>query len=133
MKQFIIDGSDFDDEDGFRQYVHDILCPQLFKDASLRPGLNLDSFNDILRGGFGVFEHEEPIRLTWKNIEKSKADFGYDAAVKYYERIKLRAHPSNLEKIDSYIAEAKRHEGPTLFDLIVGIIKRHHHITFEEN
>ena len=39
-------------------------------------GRNLDAFNDVLRGGFEVFEYEENINMTWKNSEKSKKDLG---------------------------------------------------------
>jgi RNAse (barnase) inhibitor barstar len=131
MKQFVIDGNDFSDEDGFRQAAYHVLCPQY--ELTSRPGLNLDAFNDILRGGFLVFGYEEPIQFTWKNVEKSKTALGYDATLKYYERIRLHAHPSNLKKIDGHIEDAKRHEGPTLFDLIVETIEQHRHINFVES
>ena len=36
-------------------------------------GRNLDAFNDILRGGFGVFEDDDKVILKWKNFAKAKS------------------------------------------------------------
>ena len=40
-----------------------------------KTGHNLDALNDLLRGGFGVFD-DEPIKIKWINYEKSKNDLG---------------------------------------------------------
>lgn len=39
-----------------------------------RIGRNLDAFNDILSGGFGVHEVGERYQLTWINADKSQSE-----------------------------------------------------------
>lgn len=41
-------------------------------------GNNLYALNDILRGGFGFHEYDEPIRVLWLYSDKSKQDLGED-------------------------------------------------------
>lgn len=72
MKEIIIDGNDFSDIDGFYR-----VCEQCFvNDAKMKMGHNLDAFNDVLRGGFGVFDYEENISIIWKNYDKSVHNLG---------------------------------------------------------
>jgi RNAse (barnase) inhibitor barstar len=70
MKQITIDGNNFNDLDSFFDEVQRKFCPD-FKEF----GRNLNAFNDVLYGGFKVFEYEEPIAVIWINSEKSKHDF----------------------------------------------------------
>jgi len=48
----------------------------LTKDLDWKIGRNLAAFNDVLYGGFGAFEYEEPIEIIWKHSNKSKSDLG---------------------------------------------------------
>jgi RNAse (barnase) inhibitor barstar len=41
-----------------------------------KTGHNLNAFNDLLRGGFGVYDYEEPFNLVWINFERSKQLMG---------------------------------------------------------
>ena len=72
MKTFILDGNRFSDIEGFYNEI-DIL---LTKDLQWATGHNLDAFNDLLRGGFGMHEYHEPITIRWINYDKSKKDLG---------------------------------------------------------
>ena len=88
----------------------------------------MDAFDDVLRGGFGVHEYDEPIRLIWLNSNKSREDLGWKETVKYVKTKLKTCHPSNIESVKKDLACAERHEGKTLFEIIVGIIQRHEHI-----
>ncbi|WP_033417594.1 barstar family protein [Cytophaga aurantiaca] len=68
----VLDGNNFSDEEGFYNEVDKILT----KNLDWKTGHNLNAFNDLLRGGFGVHDYEEPISLKWANYEKSKKDLG---------------------------------------------------------
>lgn len=68
MKEFILDGNNFKDIEGFYNEIYKLLTKKLNR----KQEHNLDAFNDILRGGFGVHEYEEPIVIKWINYEKSK-------------------------------------------------------------
>ena len=82
MKEFIIDGNNFYDLEGFYCEIDKILT----KGLNFKTGHNLDAFNDILRGGFGVFE-EESIILKWRNYKKSKEELGNEIMLKIIETI----------------------------------------------
>jgi RNAse (barnase) inhibitor barstar len=103
----------------------------LTKDLGWDTGHNLDAFNDLLRGGFGVYEYKEPIKLTWKNISKSKADLGLEATKKWYERKITESKIENQQFFKEKLKELTENNGQTLFDIIIKIISEHKHIEFE--
>ena len=104
MREFIIDGSDFFDIESFYCEIGDLLA----KDLDWKTGHNLDAFNDILRGGFGVHEYGEPIKIIWRNFSKSRNDFGYEATIKYYEQILLHCHPTNINSVQRKLSYQKK-------------------------
>jgi RNAse (barnase) inhibitor barstar len=71
-KTIIINGSAITSEATFYQEIDRVLT----KGLTWKTGHNLDAFNDILRGGFGVHELNEPITLVWKDYEASKLKLG---------------------------------------------------------
>lgn len=125
-KKIIIDGEKFSTLKEFYVEMDNLLT----KNLNWKTGHNLDAFNDLLRGGFNVFEYSEPITLFWINSEKSKKDFGYKATEKYYEAILKTCHPSNTKYVREDIKRVKSKQGQTLFDKIIEIIKSHEHISF---
>jgi len=94
----IIDGNNFSDAESFYREVDNVLTSGL----DWATGHNLAAFNDLLYGGFGIYEYEDHIKLTWKNSEKSKKE---------------------LNGI---------FDGKTLYETLVDIIKEHEHIQFTE-
>lgn len=89
-KEIIIDASKFNNIGEF--YIE--LDKVLTKDLNWKTGHNLDAFDDLLYGGFGVHEYDEPITIIWKNTDKSKMDLGlnFDIIVKIikeHEHIEL--------------------------------------------
>jgi RNAse (barnase) inhibitor barstar len=70
-KTFILDGNNFSNLEEFYSEVEKVLTKD-FKGF----GRNLDAFNDVLCGGFGSFEYEEPITIIWLNTNKSKKELG---------------------------------------------------------
>ena len=67
-----IDGGNFSDLEGFYNEIDRVLT----KDLDWQTGHNLDAFNDLLRGGFGVYEYEEPVKIIWTNFSHSKERLG---------------------------------------------------------
>jgi RNAse (barnase) inhibitor barstar len=72
MKTFLLDGNNFSNMDGFYDEIDRLLT----KSLQWKTGHNLNAFNDLLRGGFGVHEYNEPITIRWINYSKSKKDLG---------------------------------------------------------
>jgi RNAse (barnase) inhibitor barstar len=91
---------------------------------------NLAAFDNLLSGGFGVHEYEEPITLLWKNISKSKVDLGFDTTKKYYEK-NIESHAQNAHFWKDELKELTDKKGQTLFETIIEIISRHKHIEFK--
>ena len=68
----IINGNNFSD----LQTFHDEIDRVLTKNLNWETGHNLNAFNDLLRGGFGVYEYEESVNIVWTNFKNSEASLG---------------------------------------------------------
>ena len=123
-KVAVINGSHFSDLAGFYEEVSEVLM----KDADWKVG-TLDGFDDILYGGFGVFENNEDIEIIWKYSDKSKKDLGFELTKGFYEHKIRQGKPFNVDlaqqKLDGLIAGT----GQTLFEILVEIIESHKNIT----
>jgi len=86
-------------------------------------GHNLDAFNDILRGGFGT--PEEGFVLCWKNSQLSRERLGYPETVRQLSSRLTKCHRSNRTMVAGELEEAKRENGPTVFDWLLEIIAKH--------
>jgi RNAse (barnase) inhibitor barstar len=128
-KTIIIDGNNISNLKTFYEEIDRILT----KDLDWKTGHNLDAFNDILRGGFGVAEYKEPIILIWKNASKNKNDLGIKATKRFY-KIKICMNKYSLSNVQNWKGKLKQlfhKNGKTLFTIIVDIIKEHEHIEFK--
>lgn len=117
--KIVIDGEHFSTIEEF----YDEMDKLLTKDLDWKTGHNLDAFNDLLRGGFGVHKYGQPLDILWIHADKSRNDLGYPATELYLQKILEKCHPSNRNRISEKIAACKNHQGPTLFDQIIEIIK----------
>ena len=86
-------------------------------------GHNLDAFNDILRGGFGI--PEGGFVLVWLRSHVSRERLSYAETIRQLERKLVRSHPSNRAAVMKELDRARRSEGPTSFDWLIEIIQGH--------
>ncbi len=119
----VINGGHFSSLDGFYEEVSSVLM----KDTDWKVG-TLDGFDDILYGGFGVFENNEEIEMIWKESEKSKEDLGITATRIFYENKIKQGKPFNIELIQQKRDALIAGKGQTLFDILVEIIQSHQNI-----
>jgi RNAse (barnase) inhibitor barstar len=124
IKDIIIDGDNFSTLMEFYDEVEN----KLTRGLDWRIGRNLDAFNDVLSGGFGVHEYEEFIRIKWVNAEKSKKDLGQVETIKYFEEKLKKCHPTNISSVAKDLELAKDGKGQMLFDIIVDITREHENI-----
>ncbi|WP_235904736.1 barstar family protein, partial [Patiriisocius marinus] len=47
---------------------------KMTKGLDWKIGQNLNAFNDVLRGGFGIHDCDEDYKLIWENSQKSKSE-----------------------------------------------------------
>ncbi|WP_282154572.1 barstar family protein [Cytobacillus gottheilii] len=123
-KVFIIDGEGFSDFKGF--------CLEFSKvvlSGKYGWNENLDTFNDILYGGFGDIECEEEYTIIWRNSLKSKKDLGYGETIIKLNEILKNCHPANKESTIQEINDAKMKKGPTIFDWLEEIIHANENVT----
>ena len=82
-RTIIINGENFSDLETFYDEIDNVLT----KDLEWKTGHNLDAFNDLLSGGFGVYESGESIKIIWTNFAKSKKNLGKELIKKLVEII----------------------------------------------
>ncbi len=123
-KTILLDANEFSTLSSFYQEVENTLT----KDLGWSIGRNLDAFNDVFRGGFGVHDYEEPVWLVWLHSDKSRKDLGWGETVKYLSAKLKTCHPSNVESVKKQLALAESHAGKTIFEIIISIIIGHDHI-----
>jgi RNAse (barnase) inhibitor barstar len=86
-------------------------------------GMNLDAFNDVLRGGFGT-----PVSgfvLRWKNHILSAERLGHAETIRVLKRRLGTCHPTNVPSVEGELAAAMSGEGSTVFDWLIEIIRDH--------
>lgn len=89
IKQTItFNGFNFSDLESFYDEIDNVLT----KDLDWRTGHNLDAFNDLLRGGFGVYEYGEPVNLVWINFSHSRKTLGKELIDTLVEIIRDQDH-----------------------------------------
>ncbi|CAH0293734.1 hypothetical protein SRABI04_04422 [Chryseobacterium sp. Bi04] len=119
----VINGGHFSSLAGFYEEVSGILM----RDADWKVG-TLDGFNDVLYGGFGVFEYKEEIEIVWKESEKSREDLGLEATQEFYENKIRQGKPFNIELAQEKLKDLIEGKGQTLFEILVEIIESHGNI-----
>ena len=122
----VIHGGHFSSLAGFYKEISNVLM----KDVDWKVG-TLDGFDDILYGGFGVFENKEEIEIIWKESQKSKEDLGFNATCEFYENKIRQGKPFNIELIQQKLDDLTEGKGQTLFEILVEIIESHRNIVLK--
>jgi len=104
-REIVIDGGCFHDWGGFydeieRKFMSDAVRAE-YRGKPYPVGRNLNAFNDILRGGFGIHDFGTPIHIKWVNFDKNIYDFGEKAMDTIVEIIldSDSGHNCTLEKL----------------------------------
>lgn len=84
----IINGNKFTDVESFYDEIDRVLT----KNLDWKTGHNLNAFNDLLWGGFGVYEYEEQVKITWTKFTESKKVLGNELSDILIEIIKDHEH-----------------------------------------
>ena len=114
---FELEGARINDLDGFYAEVSRVLIP------GAEWGHNLDAFDDVLCGGFGL--PEGGFTLVWHESEQSRVRLGHVETVRVLEQRLGHCHPDNRLGIAERIDAARKGEGQTIFDDLLEIIGGH--------
>ena len=118
MKNILIDGNNFSNLEEFYTEMDKLLT----KELDWKTGHNLDAFNDLLSGGFGVHEYGETLHIKWINFAESRQDFGYNSTKDYYQGILEKCHSTNRYYVEKKLRDAQDGKGKTMLDIIIDII-----------
>jgi len=124
IKVITIEGNNFSTIDTFYNEVE----KKFSQNLSFKIGRNLDAFNDVLRGGFGIHEYHEPIEIIWHNSDKSRKELGYNQTISYLQAKLDTCHPTAIPEIKKQLESAQNNEGKTFFDIILEIIRDNKHV-----
>jgi len=111
-----IDGERFSTLEEFYDEIDRVMHPQTW-------GHNLDAFNDVLRGGFST--PDEGFTIRWKHHRTSMERLGYPETIRQLRLRLERCHPANRETVAAHLSDAEQGRDPTVFDWLVGIIRKH--------
>ena len=127
VKRIVLGG---DRSDGLAKHFSMVRCSVAFATLTwpASAGTSMRSTMSSL-GGFGGFDEGEPIVPEWRNAAWSRRTLGHAALAAHLRTTAARADASHHARLAVEVALADRGEGPTLFDRIVGIIRRHLPIT----
>ncbi|MCR4746611.1 MAG: barstar family protein [Lachnospiraceae bacterium] len=94
-KWILIDGREINTTDDFLDLMHQ----KLTRGSNDYIGRNFNGFNDLLWGGFGFHEYEEPLNFVWifSEISKEKLGADFDIIVEI-----MTEHESGKIKLELY-------------------------------
>lgn len=124
MKTITIDGANIHDIPSFYAEINRVFMAG--EDWML--GQSLDAFNDMLHGGFGAIDHGEPVRLVWRDFERSRVVLGVEATRTYLKNKLARPQTFNAEVIRKQLDALNAGTGQTYFDILIEIIGEHANI-----
>ena len=95
-KWIFIDGRDIHTLHDFYNQIEKNLTNKI----NFKIGHNLNAFNDLLWGGFGVHEYEEPLHIVWIYAKESRKNLGNNCFTDIISVIKN--HESNNKYLELY-------------------------------
>lgn len=124
IKTLTIEGSAIDSIASFYHEINRVFMQR--EDWKLAP--SLDALDDLLLGGFGAIDGNEPVAIIWRDMEASKAALGVDQTRSYYLAKRERPDIFDQGRIGTELAQLEAGTGPTYFDIIMDIIDGHPNI-----
>ena len=123
-KRLFIEGDHINDIASFYTEINRVFMQH----ENWQIGQSLDALSDLMYGGFGEINQNEPIELVWHNIEKSKCTLGLDATKKFYKDKLASPSGFNVQLIKERLNALENGKGPTFFEIVMDIIAEHPNI-----
>lgn len=126
-QQIVIDGNLISDIPSFYDEINRVFMAG----EDWKIGCSLDALNDLFYGGVGVIRNNEPVRLLWKHMERSREKLGYEVTKRYYEEKLLPDVPFNKAHFREKLDALNNGTGQTYFDIIMEVIAAHPNIILQ--
>jgi len=123
-KEIILNGKAVSDIDSFYREVNRVFM----SDENWKIGNSLDALNDLLYGGFGAINGNEPVRLIWENLDVSKSALGYETTRAYYQQKLKPDSIFNKMLFQEKLKALEEGTGETYFDVVIAIFSEHPNI-----
>jgi RNAse (barnase) inhibitor barstar len=85
-------------------------------------GESLDALDDMLRGGYGAINGDEPVRLVWRDIDLARSSLGFSATCAFLQQKLERPDRYDVERINRQLSALKAGTGQTYFEIVLDII-----------
>ena len=96
------------------------------EDWTLAP--SLDALNDMLYGGFGAIDGDEPVALVWDGFERMSDVLGLETTRVFLKQKLDRPEVFNIDLIRRQLDALERGEGQTYLEIVLEIISSHANI-----
>lgn len=124
MKVYTLDGNAFDDLEGFYSSAYALLTP----DNAWPIAHNLDAFNDLILGGYGLIKPGEESIINWINFDKSQVDLGPENSISYYLSRASSLSGRRAAHFLQIAEDIQTNGGPSLVETILEIFATAPHI-----
>ncbi|MEG1377348.1 MAG: ribonuclease inhibitor [Myroides sp.] len=124
-KKICINGSNISDKKSLYQEINRVFMAN----EDWKIGESLDALNDLLYGGFGLIDGNEPVELIWTNFNRNKELFGFDFTIEFYQEKLKQPKVFSTKIIQQNISDLENGKGLTYFEMILEIIAEHKNIT----
>ena len=93
-----------------------------------RLGPSLDALDDMLYGGFGAIDGEEPVILVWEDFERMQTSLGRETTRTFLQAKLDRPDVFNTALIRRQLDDLERGEGQAYLEIVLEIIAGHANI-----
>jgi len=125
INKICINGNNISDKKSLYQEINRVFMAN----EDWKIGESLDALNDLLYGGFGLIDGNEPVELIWTNFNRNKELFGYDFTMEFYQGKLKQPKVFSTKIIQQNISDLENGTGLTYFEMILEIIAEHKNIT----
>lgn len=118
--EYVLDGRRTTTLQAFYDEIGQILL------SGMRWGENLDALDEILDGDYGPLP--KTFRIVWRNAKAAQVALGYPETVCQLNQRLRDCHPTVLIKTAWALRAALREQGPTVYDWLVDLIRKHSNV-----
>lgn len=123
-KTLTLVGADIHDIPSFYDEINRVFMA----DEDWRLGPSLDALDDMLYGGFGVLDGDEPVVLVWEDFARMETVLGLETTRAFLREKLARPDVFDTALIGRQLDALDRGEGQTYLEIVMEIVSSHPNI-----